>query len=143
MAKLRSRIQNLMIRTTFITGFPGETEEQCQELVEFVAEQRFERMGVFTYSFEPDTPAARLAGHLDDATKETRRRRVMQAQQQWLSNGISRQIGRRIEVIWTGRCRAKKMPGSVVAMPTRRTSIRWFMLPVASWRRARWSNVKS
>ena len=49
------------MRTTFITGFPGETDEEFEELVEFVAEQKFERLGVFTYSFEPDTPAAKLA----------------------------------------------------------------------------------
>ena len=53
-----------MLRTTFITGFPGETDEQFAELEEFVAQQRFERMGVFTYSLEPDTPAARLDDHL-------------------------------------------------------------------------------
>ena len=53
-----------MLRTTFITGFPGETDEQFEELVEFVRQQRFERMGVFTYSFEADTPAARLPDHL-------------------------------------------------------------------------------
>ena len=56
-----SAIPDLALRTTFITGFPGETDADFDELVEFVREQRFERMGVFTYSFEPDTPAAKLA----------------------------------------------------------------------------------
>ena len=72
LAKLRGEIPKLVMRTTFITGFPGETDEQFAELVEFVREQRFERMGVFTYSFEPDTPAARLPDHLDEETKEDR-----------------------------------------------------------------------
>ena len=66
LAKLRAAIPGLVLRTTFITGFPGETEEQFEELVEFAEAQRFERLGVFTYSFEPDTPAARLPDHLDD-----------------------------------------------------------------------------
>ena len=55
-----------MMRTTFIAGFPGETDEQFAELVDFVREQHFERLGVFTYSFEPDTPAARLPDHVDE-----------------------------------------------------------------------------
>src|SRR4051812_20543893 len=57
--KLRARIDGLVMRTTFITGFPGETDEQFEELLEFSRARRFERVGVFTYSFEPDTPAAR------------------------------------------------------------------------------------
>ena len=64
---------NLVLRTTFITGFPGETDEQFDELVEFRRQQRFERLGVFTYSFEPDTPAARLRDHLPEEVKEARR----------------------------------------------------------------------
>ncbi|HEY2881986.1 MAG TPA: 30S ribosomal protein S12 methylthiotransferase RimO, partial [Pirellulales bacterium] len=71
--KLRSRIENLVLRTTFITGFPGETDEQFAELVDFTAQQKFERMGVFTYSFEPDTPAARLPDHLPEEMKNARR----------------------------------------------------------------------
>jgi ribosomal protein S12 methylthiotransferase len=59
--KLRNRIPNLVLRTTAIVGFPGETDAEFDELRDFVAEQRFERLGVFTYSFEPDTPAAPLA----------------------------------------------------------------------------------
>ena len=66
-----------MLRTTFITGFPGETDEQFAELVDFVRQQRFERLGVFTYSFEPDTPAARLPDHLPDEVKEVRRDELM------------------------------------------------------------------
>ena len=53
---MRELIPGLTLRTTFITGFPGETDEQFETLVDFVSEFKFERMGVFTYSFEPDTP---------------------------------------------------------------------------------------
>ena len=71
-----TRIPNLVMRTTFITGFPGETDAEFDELVEFVGEQRFERLGVFTYSFEPDTPAARLPDHVPEEVKEERRERL-------------------------------------------------------------------
>jgi ribosomal protein S12 methylthiotransferase len=99
LGKLRSRIPNLVMRTTFITGFPGETDEQFQELVEFVEQQRFERLGVFTYSFEPDTPAARLTDHLDEATKEARRAALMQVQQRIAFEWNQAQIGKRQDVL--------------------------------------------
>ena len=70
-------IPDLTLRTTLITGFPGETDEQFAELVEFVRQQRFERLGVFTYSLEPDTPAARLPDHVPDEVKQQRRERLM------------------------------------------------------------------
>ena len=57
----------LVLRTTFIVGFPGETEAEFAELLDFVTRARFERLGVFAYSFEPDTPSARLPGHLAEA----------------------------------------------------------------------------
>ncbi len=80
--KLRESIPNLVLRTTFITGFPGETDQQYGELKEFVAEVAFERMGVFTYSLEPGTPAERLEGHLPDDVKQNRRDELMELQQQ-------------------------------------------------------------
>jgi ribosomal protein S12 methylthiotransferase len=79
--KMRSRIDQLILRTTFITGFPGETEDDFQQLVNFVERWQFERLGVFTYSYEPDTPAARLPEHLEDAVKAERRERLMEVQQ--------------------------------------------------------------
>lgn len=81
-AKLRERIPNLVLRTTFITGFPGETDAQFGELREFVARTRFERMGVFTYSLEPGTPAVKLDGHLPEDVKNARRDELMALQQQ-------------------------------------------------------------
>lgn len=80
--RLRENISNLVLRTTFVVGFPGETEEQFEELVDFVEETRFERMGVFPYSLEPGTPAVRLDGHLPEEVKQERVETLMQAQQQ-------------------------------------------------------------
>jgi ribosomal protein S12 methylthiotransferase len=80
-ARLRESIPGLVLRTTFIVGFPGETEDEFAELLEYVKATRFERLGVFPYSFEPDTPAAKLPGHLSDDVKAERRDRVMAAQQ--------------------------------------------------------------
>ena len=94
LAKLRERIPNLVMRTTFITGFPGETDEQFDELVEFVAAQKFERLGVFTYSFEPDTPAAKLPDHLPEEVKNERRERLMAVQQEIAFDWNDAQIGR-------------------------------------------------
>jgi ribosomal protein S12 methylthiotransferase len=97
--KLRSGIDNLSLRTTFITGFPGETDEQFDELAEFVAEQQFERLGVFTYSFEPDTPAAQLPDQVSEAVMEERRDRLMQVQQQVAFAQNEARIGSCMDVI--------------------------------------------
>jgi ribosomal protein S12 methylthiotransferase len=102
LGKLRSRIPGLVMRTTFITGFPGETDEQFGELVDFVREQRFERLGVFTYSFEPDTPAARLPEHVPDEVKLERQARLMGVQQKIAFAWNKRQIGRQLDVILDG-----------------------------------------
>jgi ribosomal protein S12 methylthiotransferase len=99
LAKLRSRIPNLVMRTTFITGFPGETDADFQELAEFVGEQRFERLGVFTYSFEPDTPAAKLPDHLSEEVKNGRREQLMAIQQDIAFEWNDAQIGRKLDVI--------------------------------------------
>ncbi len=99
LAKLRERIKNLVMRTTFITGFPGETDEQFEELVDFVRAQRFERLGVFSYSFEPDTPAARLPDHLPEEVKEARRERLMAVQQEVAFAWNQAQIGRQVDVL--------------------------------------------
>jgi ribosomal protein S12 methylthiotransferase len=99
LAKLRKRIPNLVMRTTFITGFPGETEAEFGELEEFVEEQKFERLGVFTYSFEPDTPAARLPDHLPEEVKEERRGRLMAVQQENAFAWNDAQIGRRLDAL--------------------------------------------
>lgn len=99
LATLRSRIPNLTMRTTFITGFPGETDEQFEELVGFVREQKFERMGVFTYSSEPGTPAINLPDALPEAVKDARRDRLMEVQQEVSFAWNNAQIGKTIDVI--------------------------------------------
>lgn len=98
-SKLRSRIPNLVLRTTFITGFPGETEEHVEELEAFIAEHQFERMGVFTYSYEADTPSAKLPDHLPEAVKAERRDRLMAVQQESAFGWCERQVGRTVDVL--------------------------------------------
>jgi ribosomal protein S12 methylthiotransferase len=99
LARLRAGIPNLTLRTTLITGFPGETDEHFAELAEFVQQQRFDRLGVFTYSLEPDTPAARLPDHVPDEVKQTRRGRLMEIQQGLAFAANQRLIGQRRDVI--------------------------------------------
>ena len=117
LSKLRERIPNLTLRTTLITGFPGETDEEFNELVEFVEQQRFDHMGVFTYSFEADTPSGRLADHLPEEVKEERRERLMAAQQPVAFERNQAQLGKRTDIIldqpvegehnvWIGRSEA-------------------------------------
>ena len=97
--RMRDLIPNLVLRTTFITGFPGETEAQFQELIDFTKRHHFERMGVFTYSHEPDTPAARMDGHLSDEIKEDRRSRLMAVQQQIMFEYNEACVGKIMDVI--------------------------------------------
>ena len=97
--KMRARIPNLVMRTTFITGFPGETDEQFQELSDFVREQKFERMGAFTYSLEPDTPAAILKDHVSEEVMNHRRDELMRVQQDVAFAWNDEKIGQRMQVI--------------------------------------------
>lgn len=99
LARLRQAIPDLVLRTTFIVGFPGETDEQFDELIEFVRQQQFQRVGVFTYSFEADTPSARLPDHLDEARKEARREQLMAVQQEIALDWNQRQMGRQLDVL--------------------------------------------
>ncbi|MEM7785715.1 MAG: 30S ribosomal protein S12 methylthiotransferase RimO, partial [Planctomycetota bacterium] len=96
---MRKIIPDLVLRTTFITGFPGETDAQFQTLVNFVKRHQFERMGVFTYSYEPGTQATRIKGHLPDELKEARRAELMAVQQEVMFAYNERQLGQPIEVI--------------------------------------------
>jgi len=102
LARLREAISDLVLRTTMIVGFPGETESEFNELLEFVQETRFERLGVFPYSFEPGTPATRLDEHLSEEVKNERRDRLMAVQQEVAFDWTRRQIGRETEVIVDG-----------------------------------------
>ena len=100
--RLRADIPNLVLRTTFITGFPGETEAEFQELLKFVEEQKFERLGVFPYSFEADTPAAKLAGHLPEEVRLERRDLLMAAQQPIAFAFNQSQVGKLLDVLVDG-----------------------------------------
>jgi ribosomal protein S12 methylthiotransferase len=100
--KIRGAIPGLTLRTTFIAGFPGETDAEFDELADFIRVARFERLGVFPYSFEPDTPATRLDGHLPEEVKAERRDRLMAAQQEIALAWSAAQVGKTIEVIIDG-----------------------------------------
>jgi ribosomal protein S12 methylthiotransferase len=97
--KLRSRIPNLVLRTTCITGFPGETDAEFEELRDFIGEQRFERLGVFTYSLEPDTPAAKLPDHVPEEVMNDRRDQLMEVQQGVAFEWNEAQVGRQFDVL--------------------------------------------
>jgi ribosomal protein S12 methylthiotransferase len=99
LGKLRAAIPGLALRTTFIVGFPGESDEEFTELTEFVRLAKFERCGVFPYSYEPDTPATRLDGHLPEEVKQERRDHLMQAQQEVALAWSAAQVGKTLEVI--------------------------------------------
>jgi ribosomal protein S12 methylthiotransferase len=99
LGKLRDSIPHLVMRTTLITGFPGETEEHVAELEEFIRHQKFERLGVFTYSYEGDTPAAKLPDRLPEDVKAARRDHLMGVQQEIAFAWNDSQIGRQVDVI--------------------------------------------
>jgi ribosomal protein S12 methylthiotransferase len=111
LGKLRASITTLTMRTTFIVGFPGETDAEFDELVQFVQDAKFERCGVFTYSHEPGTPAVKLDGHLDEAIKNERRARLMEAQQEIALAWSAAQVGRTLDVIIDGP--DPEMPGQM------------------------------
>jgi ribosomal protein S12 methylthiotransferase len=113
LARLRDGIPDLALRTTFIVGFPGETDGEFEELVEFVREARFERAGVFPYSLEPGTPAARLDGQLPEEVKQARRDRLMEAQQEVAFAWGRGQAGKEMEVLIDGP--DPEVPGHALA----------------------------
>ena len=101
--KLRAKIPDIALRTTLISGFPGETQKQHEELYRFVNEMEFDRLGVFAYSPEEDTAAARLPEQIDDEVKEERRDELMELQQEIAFEKAERMIGRELEVIVEGK----------------------------------------
>lgn len=101
--KLRKEIPDIVLRTTLITGFPGETEENHQELMEFVDEMEFDRLGVFTYSPEEDTPAALMEGQISEDIKEERRNELMELQQEISYEKGNERIGQELLVMIEGK----------------------------------------
>ena len=102
-AKLRREIPDIALRTTLITGFPGETEEQHEELLDFVDEMEFDRLGVFTYSPEEDTPAAEMDGQIEEEVKEDRQAEIMELQQDIAFDLAEDMIGREVLVMIEGK----------------------------------------
>ncbi|MDF2886907.1 MAG: MiaB-like tRNA modifying enzyme YliG [Lacrimispora sp.] len=101
--KLRTEIPDIALRTTLISGFPGETEEDHEELMEFVDEMEFERLGVFAYSAEEDTPAAEFPDQVPQETKEERRDAIMELQQEISVDHSQSMVGKRLEVMIEGK----------------------------------------
>lgn len=102
LAKLRSRIPDVSIRTTFIVGFPGETESEFAELEQFVRDFGFDAAGAFPYSLEPETPAGRMKDHITAETIRERHERLMLAQQENAFLVARRRIGKTFEVLVDG-----------------------------------------
>jgi ribosomal protein S12 methylthiotransferase len=100
--RLRTAVPNLALRTTFIVGFPGETDAEYEELRAFVSDRKFERLGVFPYSLEPGTPAEKLDGHLPEDVKRDRVAGIMELQQSIAFEFSARQVGRELPVIVDG-----------------------------------------
>ena len=101
--KLRSNISDVSIRTTLISGFPGETDSDHEELKNLVNDMEFDRLGVFTYSKEEDTPAALMEGQVDEDVKEERRNEIMAMQQDIVFAKNEDMIGRKLKVIVEGK----------------------------------------
>lgn len=101
--KLRQEIPDIALRTTLITGFPGETQEQHEELMEFVDEMEFDRLGVFTYSPEEDTPAAEMSDQISEEVKEDRQAELMELQQDIVFDQAEDMIGQEVLVMIEGK----------------------------------------
>ena len=101
--KLRQEIPDICLRTTLITGFPGETQEQHEELMEFVDEMEFDRLGVFTYSPEEDTPAAGMPGQISEEVKLERQAELMELQQEIAFDAAEAMAGQEVMVMIEGK----------------------------------------
>lgn len=102
MARIREKVPNVIIRTTLITGFPSETEEQFNALADFVKDMRFDRLGCFAYSQEEGTKAAEMPDQLDEETKQRRADVIMEQQQIIMAQNNEEMIGKTIEVVTEG-----------------------------------------
>ena len=100
---LRREIPDIILRTTLITGFPGETQEEHEELMEFIDTMEFDRLGVFTYSAEEDTPAARMPDQIEEEEKERRQAELMELQQEISIDKGNARIGSEVEVMVEGK----------------------------------------
>jgi len=109
--KMRDAMPDLAIRTTFIVGYPGETDEEFETLVQFVEQMQFDRVGCFTYSFEPGTPSADLPDQVDEAIKADRRDLLMSVQQPISLARNQSLVGRTLDVLVEGHAEATDEDG--------------------------------
>ena len=115
MKKIRAGIPGIALRTTFIVGFPGETEAYFESLIDFIRETKFERLGVFTYSQEEGTRAGRMAGQLSDKIKQKRRQLAMAAQHKIAAQVSESFVGREIKVLVEGKANEKQLQSANVS----------------------------
>ena len=101
--RLRNNIPNITLRTTIIAGFPGETVEDVDTVIEFIKQMKFERLGVFTYSEEEGTVAAGFDNQIDEKEKEARRDRIMRVQQEISEKNLERKVGKTFRVLIEGK----------------------------------------
>lgn len=97
--KLRNEIPEVVIRTTVMVGFPGETKEDFNELYAFLKEAKFDKLGCFAYSKEDGTPAARIKEQVHPMTKKSRYNKIMSLQQEISKENLQKQIGRKVEIL--------------------------------------------
>jgi len=113
--RIREGIPGIALRTTFIVGFPGETEAYFQTLLDFIRNTRFERLGVFTYSKEDGTRAGAMESQLDDDEKDARRSRAMEAQQEVARSISEACVGKTVKVLIEGRATGEDLRGANVS----------------------------
>jgi ribosomal protein S12 methylthiotransferase len=113
--RIRAGIPGIALRTTFIVGFPGETEVSFNTLLDFVRETKFERLGVFTYSQEDGTRAGAMAGQISDKVKQKRREIVMAAQHKIARQVSESFVGRGIKVLVEGEADQKQLQSANVS----------------------------
>ena len=113
--KIRAGVPGIALRTTFIVGFPGETEKSFETLLDFIRETKFERLGVFTYSKEEGTRAGAMAGQVSDRVKQKRRELAMAAQHEVAVQVAESFVGRELKVLIEGEADAKQLRGANVS----------------------------
>jgi ribosomal protein S12 methylthiotransferase len=113
--KIRAGVPGIALRTTFIVGFPGETESCFETLLDFIRETKFERLGVFTYSQEDGTRAGAMSGQIPDRVKQQRRKLAMAAQRKVASHVSQSFVGREINVLVEGRADTKQLQNARLA----------------------------
>jgi ribosomal protein S12 methylthiotransferase len=113
--RIRAGIPGIALRTTFIVGFPGETDAYFQSLLNFIRETKFERLGIFSYSQEEGTRAGQMSGQLSDAVKQKRRQLAMAAQHEIAVQVSESFVGRELKVLVEGKADEKQLKSANVS----------------------------